>query len=742
MRREPSDPEAARTELIERKLKRLRHEQRRPRVVDLFCGAGGFSLGFEAAGCEILAGLELDKHAAKSHALNFHGRLERAAPVLFERHGSSRDICETDPIAWLQSLGYEDPASDVDILIGGPPCPAYTRVGRAKLREIHDHPEAFRHDPRATLYLPYLKWVRLLSPVALVMENVPDILNFAGHNLAEEICAVLDGLGYDCKYSIVNAAAYGVPQTRQRFMLVGVHAAAGREFEFPSATHCVDLPVGYDQAEKAALKPLRQAGLGEAHRFVVAPSAPDEAPLAVTAADALDGLPRINSHLTRRGPKGAMRPDGSNAVEYPDDHHEHSSVWVKQYMLAWPRRPVGTGSRLIGHFTRNLTFRDYRLFASMPPGEQYYGAYRRALTHFDAFRAEIGKRGGGFLELSEVWAPAMEAIAAAVEHAAVLLEGFTEELDAQSLSELLESRCPAIEAADRELSALAEQIDAVGIELEAGAEVLGLPLLKKLRGVQDSLVLTERPFSKAILNKLAQALGSTSSRVLKARSRQSAWPLGLEALGVEKPGAERLCPVAPPAALPDPRATSRELKELASKWSGPKSRPAWPSGAPQRALLELAVWRLLETAHRLMSFHSLKHRFVPPYIPDKFPNKWRKMEADAPARTLMAHLGKDTYSHIHFDSQQARTITVREAARLQSFPDSFRFVGSMNPAFKQIGNAVPPLLAWRLGDALLASLAAPGATVDRQVGGMAESASPRTARPATEVFAPVAPRGL
>lgn len=59
----------------------------------------------------------------------------------------------------------------------------------------------------------------------------------------------------------------------------------------------------------------------------------------------------------------------------------------------------------------------------------------------------------------------------------------------------------------------------------------------------------------------------------------------------------------------------------------------------------------------------------------------------------MAHLGKDSYSHIHYDSCQARTISVREAARLHSFPDGFVFCGTMNPAFQQIGNAVPPLLA-------------------------------------------------
>jgi DNA (cytosine-5)-methyltransferase 1 len=72
------------------------------------------------------------------------------------------------------------------------------------------------------------------------------------------------------------------------------------------------------------------------------------------------------------------------------------------------------------------------------------------------------------------------------------------------------------------------------------------------------------------------------------------------------------------------------------------------------------------------------------------------MERDEPARTLMAHLGKDSYSHIHYDSWQARTISVREAARLQSFPDGFVFCGSMNAGFRQIGNAVPPLLAYAL----------------------------------------------
>src|SRR5262249_50684333 len=93
---------------------------------------------------------------------------------------------------------------------------------------------------------------------------------------------------------------------------------------------------------------------------------------------------------------------------------------------------------------------------------------------------------------------------------------------------------------------------------------------------------------------------------------------------------------------------------------------------------------------------ALKRATVPPYPVESFPNRWWKLRPDFPSRTLMAHIGKDTYSHIHYDSSQARVISVREAARLQSFPDGFRFCGTMNAGYRQIGNAVPPLLAKKL----------------------------------------------
>jgi DNA (cytosine-5)-methyltransferase 1 len=100
---------------------------------------------------------------------------------------------------------------------------------------------------------------------------------------------------------------------------------------------------------------------------------------------------------------------------------------------------------------------------------------------------------------------------------------------------------------------------------------------------------------------------------------------------------------------------------------------------------------------RSRAWEDLRRSIVPPYRVDGFPNKWWKLDPDGPSRTLMAHLGKDGYSHIHYDSRQARTISVREAARLQSFPDVFLFNGSMNSAFRQSEMQCPRCWPTRLG---------------------------------------------
>ncbi len=139
------------------------------------------------------------------------------------------------------------------------------------------------------------------------------------------------------------------------------------------------------------------------------------------------------------------------------------------------------------------------------------------------------------------------------------------------------------------------------------------------------------------------------------------------------------------------------------------------SGDRYPQALNLAESRFTEELGRLgasgsapragtIEFDELRRLYVPPYPVDRFVDKWRKLDPDEPSWTIPAHLEKDGYSHIHYDKDQARTISIREAARLQSFPDSFRFIGNMGQCFRQVGNAVPPLLAWSIASHVLEGL--------------------------------------
>lgn len=476
---------------IKQKLARLR-SGKKARVLDLFSGCGGLSLGFHRAGFEIVGSVEFDEHAAASHGANFHPGLAAYA--------AKRDITETPPHALMAALGLGEPSGTVDVLVGGPPCQAFARVGRSKLREVAEHPEAFRHDSRARLYIEYMRYVEACAPVALVMENVPDMLNHGGHNLAEEIADLLGGKGYVCRYTLLNAAFYGVPQMRERMILIAIHRDAEGEVVFPSPTNWMELPIGYSGSRAVALKLITQANAPESHHYVAPPSGSPELPPTVTAKDALDDLPSLNAREMLAA--GALRR-GRRAfdIALPYSQGKAQSEFATE-MRTWPN--FAGGVAVYDHVIRYLP-RDYQLFAGLKPGDQYPQAHRYALSLFE--------------------------------------------------------------------ERLARQ-RAAGMKIEEGSD-------------------------------------------------------------------------------------------------------AW---------------------------NELRASIVPPYDAGKFPNKWRKMEADRPSRTLMAHLGKDSYSHIHYDSAQARPISVREAARLQSFPDGFLFKGSMNPAFRQIGNAVPPLLSWRIAEAVRKSL--------------------------------------
>lgn len=473
------------------------------RYLDMFAGCGGISLGFLTAGFTPVASVENDVWAARSHGANF---ATRSASGDRPAHHVPRDAVKETAASVFADLELGGATDDqIDVLVGGPPCQAFARVGRAKLREQARRREevsadqAFLVDGRVSLWQRYVEFIRATKPVALLMENVPDILNHGGNNVAELVSKSLAEEGYEVAYTLLNAAWYGVPQMRERMILVGFHRATGIEPRFPTPTHHIDLPSGYISSKNAARRVLKIEG-SEHHRWIADP-APTATP-ATSASEALADLPplyaqeMLRSGQIRRGAK-----DPSQPVDYTNNW---PSTAYSRLMRDWHGFAT---TATTGHVFRYLP-RDYKIFAEAEPGWEYP-------------------------------------------------------------------------------------------EIHAHAE-----------------------------RKIATWLAQRKRRGLPTDGRNS------------------------------------EVREF------------------------VASWRI-------------------PYDPSKFPNKWWKLRSDAPVRTLMAHLGKDSYSHIHFDSEQARTITVREAARLQSFPDGFVFKGSMNPAFKQIGNAVPPLFAYAIARAVRECLGAP-----------------------------------
>ena len=108
--------------------------------------------------------------------------------------------------------------------------------------------------------------------------------------------------------------------------------------------------------------------------------------------------------------------------------------------------------------------------------------------------------------------------------------------------------------------------------------------------------------------------------------------------------------------------------------------------------------------------HKTKYSDLAPehqrYRKDIFDDKYKRLDENDLSRTITAHIAKDGYWYIH--PRQPRTLTVREAARIQSFPDSFRFSGPPSAAFKQIGNAVPPMVAAAVGRSIRSALATGG----------------------------------
>ena len=186
-------------------------------VMDLFCGCGGFSLGFDMAGFNIMGAVDIWEDALHTYHHNF-----ASAAIL------QRDLSEANPSDIIQELGLN--ANDIDVIIGGPPCQGFSLSGHR-----------FMNDPRNKLYRAFVDMVDYVKPQVFVMENVPGMLKLFGGRFRNEIITGFSDIGYTLSYAILNAADYGVPQARRRVFIVGLSQEHLRdshdEFTFPPGTH-------------------------------------------------------------------------------------------------------------------------------------------------------------------------------------------------------------------------------------------------------------------------------------------------------------------------------------------------------------------------------------------------------------------------------------------------------------------------------------------------------------------------
>ena len=185
---------------------------RRWTAIDLFCGAGGLSEGFRQAGFHVLAGNDIDPYAAETFAASHSEAQFLPGPI--------EDISAHD---FLSATGLN--GGELDCLIGGPPCQAFS---------VYNHQRGM-HDKRSGLFYEYLRIVEGLMPKWVVVENVTGITSAGDGQAVQKILSGLADLGYCVETRILRAEEYGIPQERRRIFFLGNRL--GIPISWPEPTH-------------------------------------------------------------------------------------------------------------------------------------------------------------------------------------------------------------------------------------------------------------------------------------------------------------------------------------------------------------------------------------------------------------------------------------------------------------------------------------------------------------------------
>ena len=204
----------------------------KPKIVSLFSGAGGMDLGFKQAGFEILLANDFEKDACNTYKKNI-----------------DNNILEGD----VKNLKENDVPKNIDVLIGGFPCQGFSIANKNRNE----------NDERNSLYKEMIRIIKSSNPKIIVAENVKGILSLGKGEIFKQIQADLKELGYDVSFSLFNTAYFGVPQFRERVIIIA--NKIGVENIFPDKTygshenpfipvksvisHLAEIPISYNSFE-------------------------------------------------------------------------------------------------------------------------------------------------------------------------------------------------------------------------------------------------------------------------------------------------------------------------------------------------------------------------------------------------------------------------------------------------------------------------------------------------------------
>jgi len=315
-------------------------------VLDLFCGCGGLSRGFESAGFNVVLGVDNDNVALQTFKHNHKG-----AEAL------NNDLSLPSTLEMIQKLTH---GKSIDIIVGGPPCQGFSLSGSRNFE-----------DTRNKLYLAMIETVERLSPLAFVIENVPGMATLYKGSVKEEIIKRFSSMGYTVNNQILCAADYGVPQTRKRLFFVGIK---NYRFEFPQAQVMAD---NYITCEDALSDlPSLELTLGQE------PSDYINTPL-TKYQQTMRGTQKIlHNHVATNHTQYvkdviSLVPEGGNYKDLPagiGTSRKFNEAWTR-YHSKKPSKTIDTGHRNHFHYKHNRvpTIRENARLQSFSDDFVFYG---------------------------------------------------------------------------------------------------------------------------------------------------------------------------------------------------------------------------------------------------------------------------------------------------------------------------------------------------------------------------------